>query len=235
MGLTIHFHLSLHPQAPDMDDLRARWAVEEARRLAVRMKRRGAFEEVGPLRWDALARSRSLEWIIFPVPGERNTSKGAEVPAERGHVFRVGVGRDCEPLWIGLCQYPASVRVRGRELRVRVQKGAAWRLSGFSKTQYASLHGWEYFRRCHVAIVDFLAALRPLGFDVKISDEGHYWPRRSERALRAEVDKMNRLVAAAAGAMKDAEEEGGVQAAIFAHPQFERLEAEGADMLSKRK
>lgn len=157
------------------------------------------------------------------------------MPAERGHVFRVGVGRDCEPLWIGLCQYPASVRVRGRELRVRVQKGAAWRLSGFSKTQYASLHGWEYFRRCHVAIVDFLAALRPLGFDVKISDEGHYWPRRSERALRAEVDKMNRLVAAAAGAMKDAEEEGGVQAAIFAHPQFERLEAEGADMLAKRK
>ena len=131
------------------------------------------------------------------------------MPAERGHVFRVGVGRDCEPLWIGLCRYPASVRVRGRELRVRVQKGAAWRLSGFSKTQYASLHGWEYFRRCHVAIVDFLAALRPLGFDVKISDEGHYWPRRSERALRAEVDKMNRLVAAAAGAMKDAEEEGG--------------------------
>jgi len=128
------------------------------------------------------------------------------------------------------------VRVRGRELRVRAQKGGAWRLSGFSKTQYASLHGWEHFRRCHVAIVDFLAALRPLGFDVKISDEGHYWPRRSERALREEVDKMNRLIAAVAGEMKDAHEEsGGVQAAIFAHPQFERLEAEGADLLAKRK
>ena len=27
----------------------------------------------------------------------------------------------------------------------------------------------------------------------------------------------------------------GVEAAIFAHPQFERLEAEGADLLEKRK
>ena len=43
---------------------------------------------------------------------------------------------------------------------------------------------------------------------------------------------MNRVVAAAAGARKDcageADRESRVQAPIFAHPQFERLEAEGA-------
>ena len=228
MGLTIHYELALRPETPDLDDLRARWAVEEARRLALKMKRRGAFDEVGPLRWDELARARTLEWITRPVPGRPNASTGAEVPAERGQIFRIGVGRDCEPLWLGLCRYPASVRVTGRELRVRLRKGAAWRLAGFSKTQYASLHGWEHFRRCHTAIVDFLAALRPLGFDVKISDEGGFWPRRSERTLREKLDQMNRIGAAFAGAMKDANQgEGAIQSPIFTHPQFERLEAEG--------
>ena len=234
MGLTIHFQLALRREASDLDDLRARWAVEEARKLAVKMKRRGAFEEVGPLRWDALARAQATDWLIRPMPGEPRREIVAEIHSIEGHMFCIGVGRDCEPLWLGLCRYPASVRAGGRELRV--PRGAAWRLKGFSKTQYASLHGREHFRRCHVAIVDFLAALRPLGFDVKISDEGHYWPRRSERALRAEMEKMNRLVAAVAGIAKDVhEDDGGVQAAIFAHPQFERLEAEGADLLSKRR
>ncbi len=70
---------------------------------------------------------------------------------------------------------------------------------------------------------------------MKISDEGDYWPRRSERVLREEIESMNRLSAAAAGTMKDAfEDDGGVQAPIFAHPQFERLEAEGAGLLAKR-
>ena len=237
MGLTIHFQLALRPEAPDLDDRRARGAMEGARKLAMKMKRRGAFDEVGPLRWDRLARARAADWLILPVPGEPGTSTGTEIFPIAGHVFCIEVGRDCEPLWVGLCRYPANVRVNGRERRVpRVPRGPAWRLRGFSKTQYASLHGWEHFRRCHVAVVDFLAALRPLGFEVKISDEGDYWPRRSERKLREEIGGMNRLVAAAAGALKDAhEDQGGVQAAIFAHPQFEQLEAEGVDLLRKRK
>ena len=111
-------------------------------------------------------------------------------------------------------------------------RGPTWRLRSFSKTQYASLHGWEHFRRCHVAVIDFLAALRPLGFNVKISDGGDYWPRRSERKLRAEIGLMNRLIAGAAGALKDADGDGnGVQARIFERPPFERLEAEGETLL----
>ena len=105
--------------------------------------------------------------------------------------------------------------------------GKGWHLSGFSKTQFASLHGWEHFRRCHVGIVSLLAGLRPLGFRVRISDEGDYWPRLSERALRENLDDLNRLLAAAAGAMKDASG-GQVESPIFGHREFERLEAEGA-------
>ena len=131
-----------------------------------------------------------------------------------GHLFRVAVGRECEPLLLGLCRY-----ARG-----------GWRLKSFCKTQYASLRGWDHFRRCHTAVIDLLAAAKSIGWRVATNDEGDYWPGRDLEALRRNVDEMNGIVAAAAGALKDwGEEHGGeaVQSPIFAHPHFERLEAEG--------
>ena len=232
MGLTIHYRLSLPPEPDGLDELRARWAVEAARSLAKKMKRQKQFAAVGPMRWDYESRKWNREFYDFPVPGQPNRFYDIEPFPEAGQLFEIQPGLDCEPFWIGLCRYPKTEHAFERDFRV--PRGPVWRLRGFSKTQYASLHGWEHFRRCHVAIVDFLAALRPLGFRVKISDEGCYWPHRSERNLREAVGMMNRLVAAAAGALKDADESGGVEAPIFAHPQFERLEAEGTNLLAKR-
>ena len=66
---------------------------------------------------------------------------------------------------------------------------------------------------------------------VEITDEGDYWPGRDLAALRRNLDEMNGVVAAAAGALKDwGEERGGapVESPIFSHPHFERLEAAGA-------
>ena len=231
MGVTIHFKLALGPEAPNLDGLRASWAVKEAWALAKKFKRRGRFNAVTRLAHEPqVLRQEAEQYVHYVHP--RHGTQWCDVMPLRGWVFVADVGADCEPLRIGLCEYPAHIFHLGDDRATRLR---GWRLAAFSKTQYASLHGWEHFRRCHVAIVDFLAALRPLGFDVKISDEGHYWPRRSERNLRGEIEMMNRLVAAAAGALKDAHEEsGGVQAAIFAHPQFERLEAQGADLLEKR-
>ena len=47
---------------------------------------------------------------------------------------------------------------------------------------------------------------------------------------------MNGIVAGLAGALKDAAEDDGgppVQSPIFAHPQFERLEAEGVERVGE--
>jgi hypothetical protein len=121
----------------------------------------------------------------------------------------------------------------GRKYRTHLP---GWRFEGFTKTQYASLHGWEHFLRCHTAVVDLLAGAAQLGLTVTINDEGGYWPGRSLIALRAELDEMNGLVAAAAGALKDSydsrADESPVQSPIFAHQQFEQLEAEGASRVA---
>src|ERR1017187_6434050 len=201
------------------------------RRVAGRFYIEGLVDRVHPIMTDAKTLRRlGCDYLILPVAGERNTSTWVDVFPTAGFLFEVEVGEDCEPLQLGLCQYPSKVLFQGEELRTK--KSAGWRLAGFSKTQYASLHGWEHFQRCHCAVVNLLAAFRTPGLRVKISDEGDYWPRRSLARLRRNLDEMNGVVAASAGALKDhyegAEGENRVQSPVFAHPQFERLEAEGA-------
>lgn len=118
-------------------------------------------------------------------------------------------------------------------------KDEGWHFLASCKTQYASLHGWDAFRRCHLAAVDLALAGQSLGVEVRIEDGGAYWPGRSEVALRAAVERMNRLVAGLAGALKDAEDDSGngpsVESPIWEHPAFERLEAEAQESADAQK
>lgn len=232
MGLTIHYQLKFRSADADMEDTQARWLVEEARSLAKKFKRQGRVETVGPLLHDYTACKLAEHYLHYRHPeyGEQWT----EVLPREAWMFVVDPGEDCEPLRLGLARYRRTVRHLGADRRTKLDRG--WGLSGFTKTQYASLHGWEHFLRCHRAVIDLLSALRPLGFRVRIADEGEYWPRRSTTALRRNVGQMNGIVAAAAGALKDAYggDGAGIQSPIFAHQDFERLEAEGANQAGER-
>lgn len=225
MGLTIHFTLAA---PPDTDAARAGELVRQLRRRALDFKQRDRVDTVHPLGDDAEALRWAEEWLFFPVSHHPERRHQLCVRPLEGFLFPVGVGEDCEPMCLGLCRYPLTVRVEDGLRRTNLR---GWRFKSFCKTQYASLHGWEHFRRCHTAVIDLLAAARRLGLTVEITDEGDYWPGRDLEALRRSLDQMNAVVAAAAGVLKDyAEESGGtrVQSPILAHPHFERLEAEGA-------
>ncbi len=65
-----------------------------------------------------------------------------------------------------------------------------------------------------------------LGVSVVVRDETHYWETRDEQRLITAVHDMNRIVAALAGKLSDhaGVVNGRVQAPIFGHPRFERLE-----------
>ena len=226
MGLTLHFRLT----APA--DFSARNAAALVRRIHARASRwaaEGRIERVLPISSDRVELDQwACAFLTLPHPEEPDTSIGVSIPPEAGWIFPIELGADSELLWFGLCRYPATIVTQGRNLATRL--GPRWQFAGFCKTQYASLHGWEHFARCHVAAIDLLALWRAAGVRVKISDEGGYWPHRNLAALRRHLDQMNRLVAAFGGALKDATDESGgapVQSPIFAHPQFERLEAEG--------
>ena len=223
MGLTVHYQLS----ALQLDTAAARCVVEQGHALALRRQQAGEFRRVNAVREDVAKHLLARQWVMYAVPGQENTFSGIEVKPLEGFLFSVNVGEDCEPLTLGLCRFPDTVTHQGA--RVPTKLGGGWRYAGFSKTQYASLHGWEHFLRCHRAVVESLADWRKLGVRVKITDEGEYWPRRSVAALRCNVNQMNGLVAAVAGTFKDDDdgEMTGIESPIFAHKDFERLEAEG--------
>lgn len=122
MGLTIHYQLRPSATHEGIDDLQARWAAQELRKLALKFKRAGRVEAVGQMGFTPDLRRWASEWRTRSVPDEPHTFTGEEIRPLAGHLFRVSVGRGCEPLLLGLCRYP-----RG-----------GWRLKSFCKTQYAS-------------------------------------------------------------------------------------------------
>lgn len=226
MGLTLHYRLT----APA--GLSARGAAALVHRLHTRAGKfaaAGRIADLLPISSDRTDLDRwANAWRVLPHPDQPDTSFGVQISPDAGWIFPVEIGDDCELLWLGLCRYPATVSSLGRPVSTRL--GPRWQFAGFCKTHYASLHGWEHFARCHTAAIDLLRAACPLGLHVKLTDEGGYWPHRRLALLRERIDRMNGVVAALAGALKDAGDETGrppVQSPIFAHPHFERLEAEG--------
>lgn len=225
MGLSLHYQV--HVAAPDR--AQAGTLLQSLHRQAEEFVHTQAIDRVLPISSDRVDLDRfAVRWITLPDPDDPETTQGIEVKAIEGWIFPVVLGEGCEPLWFGLCRYPGTVRHHGRDLPT--DAGEGWHFQSACKTQYASEHGWEHFRRCHTTAILLINHWTELGATLRIVDEGEWWPERSDATLRRKLDEMNGIVAAFAGAMKDATDDGGpqVEAAIFAHPQFERLEAEGA-------
>ena len=116
--------------------------------------------------------------------------------------------------------------------------GSGWNFKSYCKTQYASEHGWEHFLRCHKMILSILKFWRQMGVTVEVSDEGGYWETGSEKKLRATLKSYNGLIAAVAGAFKDASDTSGngysIESPIFDRGDFERLEAQGWQEFGKQ-
>jgi len=141
---------------------------------------------------------------VPPLTGDPQTAQG----------FFVHPGRRCETASFGLLRRADS---RGEH--------AEWFWRCSCKTQYASIVSDAHLIACHTALVQLLDHAISLGINVEVYDETRYWETRDTARLVAEVHTMNQLVARFAGRLSDAIGEGpDVQAPIFEHPRFERLE-----------
>jgi hypothetical protein len=108
MGLTVHFELT---GAAGMTAARAEEIVVSWRDRALDLQRKGLVDDVLPMASDLETLHQFAgDWLILPVPGEEDTSTGAEILPEAGHIFLVVMGDDCEPLRLGLCRHPTTVR-----------------------------------------------------------------------------------------------------------------------------
>ena len=103
MGVTIHFNLEAPPET---DKARAKEIVTQLRRRAQRYRSGGRVDAVLPLGEDdeALRWGRTCRFIR--LPGRSELSDVVDLEPIEGFVLPVMVGKDCEPLWLGLCRYP---------------------------------------------------------------------------------------------------------------------------------
>ena len=247
MGLSININAT----APDslgiaeIETLVRRWHS-----LAQTFASEGLIKKVHGMsnKHDDLDRFAS-RYVSIPHPDDPDTITGVSVPPTEGWMFIASIGEGCEPLMLGFCRYPKFVSTRngngGGRKQLPTGAGTGWHFQTSCKTQYASTRGWEHFRRCHVAIIELAAAAESLGATVRIDDEGGWWPGRDDTALRRTLSRYNTLMAGLAGALKDSLDEDNttpenndgtgntgasnrapLHAAIFEHPDFERLEAE---------
>lgn len=228
MGLTISYTLQLDG-AHTLADVEA--LVARARAFAVEQN----VLEVTPLIRVEPDFILGSHWLPLP-DAKDDEATHAEVPPQAGWVFSVNLGEGSGWLLTGLCRYPATIKHRGRVLPTQV--GPGWRLQFFCKTQYASEHGWENFLHCHRTAIELLKFWQTLGVQVRITDEGGYWPDCSEGILREKLGEMNGLCAAFAGALKDSTDADGksilTDAPILKHPRFEHLEHEGVQRYGEK-
>jgi hypothetical protein len=150
---------------------------------------------------------------IVSRPYEEDEPSLTGVP-ESALGFIVNAGQGCETAIFGLL-YRADA----------TGANAEWFWHCCCKTQYASVVSDAHLILCHTSLVNLLDHAITLGFGVIVRDETRFWETRDEAVLLSEVHAMNRLVAKFAGAFGDAiGAEQKVEAPIFSHPRFERLE-----------
>jgi hypothetical protein len=242
MGLTIHFDLSLAAETPESE---ARAALAAVREAALDMPFQIVTDLVRVTRDDieAFAMEEASNHIeldkLVGIMAENlagdlvRVRQGIEIVDDvYPHIelpddltitaiaFAAMPGEGCEPVIFALAKVDAD------------DFSAPWSWHGFCKTQYASAEGDEHFLKCHRSVIELLDAAQRIGIQCEVTDEGGFYETRDVAQLLAEVDKMNRLIAHFAGRLSDMFEERlgdsqAVEAEIFHHPDFERLETRG--------
>jgi hypothetical protein len=224
MGLSIAYKLGL-PAATDRETVMRR--VEQLRERARQLPFALVTELMVSNRDEPLGTSgpegielefwyRSWANLTLHASSE---SQAETLPESIG--FVIYPGKECEPAAFGMAWSPP----RGEDWNALPDQPFTWCWQSACKTQYASIVSSEHFLSCHTSLVALLDAARELGFDVTVFDEGGYWESRDADRLLAQVETMNQLMAGFAGMLHDEMgDEHSIDAAIFSHPDFERLE-----------
>lgn len=162
--------------------------------------------------------------IASTVYGDPPDFYGVAAGGSCALAFVIVPGDECEPAAFGFIA-PGS-RQEPFSPEDDLHPGE-WYWSACCKTQYASLISDEHLVACHAGLVKVLDHAGTLGITVQVNDETGYWDHRSADMLIERVGDMNRLMARFAGALSDKLGDAhSVEAPIFDHPDFERLEME---------
>jgi hypothetical protein len=211
MGLEIFYDLHT-PEAWTQSKVRQTVLAARRHALAVGFHEGNQVERNNPLHPRTMGVRRlpkDLHWL--------------SADAEDGWYFRTWPGEGCKTAIFGLCKFPA--RIMSGERSIAFGWGDGWHFHAGCKTQYADM----------VSRASILDSFQSAGCKVHVRDGGDFWKSRRVERLTSRLQDMHAVVAAIAGAIKDADENPGGQfiAPIARHPNFEHLEAKGLTLLNQ--
>jgi hypothetical protein len=247
MGLTIHYNLSTGEKDTD----KVKQMVKSLREACMDLP----FKEVGELfekmgkdvcDWTKYEKDDPLRWPLIqcvkhidrPYPKEYPDStvySKISYGVSPIHVigFTAWPGEECEESNFGLVKFP-RYRYTKEYGRIEVPEYNRWSWSSFCKTQYANdprCGGVENFLRCHLVVVAALEKAKALGFEIDVSDEGHYWEKRDIKALIKEIGEWDAMIAgmnfALSNALDSSKSKMKMVTAMDGRPDRERLEMLG--------
>lgn len=215
MGLTLHYELHL-PAETSRESVAAKLRDLHAFAATLPFEHVSALvvDDSENLVTDSEAHAALMFWASIVANPLRVSKPALTADPDSAMGFFVRPGKDCEPAWFGFLRRSNTTGA-----------GGDWSWNCSCKTQYASNVSEAHFVTCHTSLVQLLDRAVACGIQADVHDESHYWETRDEVQLVASVRDMNVLVAGLAGHFSDTlGDEHTVEAPIFAHPRFERLE-----------
>lgn len=144
----------------------------------------------------------------------------------------------CDPVSAGLAQHVETVNVEREfgvsEASTNLHGRMAWHCR--CETLNACVAGWDHFFKQHTTVLKFLEAIEPLGLEMNVWDQGMFWETTNPDLLREEMERSAAITAHTLGHLKSRLKDDtrlAEDVPLLKHPQFEQLEARGAEIMAE--
>jgi len=191
MAISVYYELTAPESFAESDIVRV---LEAARKRAI-------SQHFGVV--SALNRQVSGAQLAFCIENPFQTGAVVKVNPSNGFWFRIQLAHSTDSAIIGLCRFPANVRVSGREVSSGLGQG--WHFQSSCRTQNPAKKEFQKFLKRHAGLIDLLRAIQALGIETDVEDDGDYWKSSEESILetkfKLELETVPLLDAAFADAL----------------------------------
>jgi hypothetical protein len=147
----------------------------------------------------------------------------------------------CDPVTAGLAEHVETVKLEHEysveEVSTNLDGKMAWRCKCETlNAMLPQLGGWDNFFKQHTTALKLIEAVEKLGLEPEVWDQGGYWETLNPDLLREELERSAAITAHTIGHLKDRlndDPDLAEEMPLLKHPQFERLEAKGAEIMAQ--
>jgi len=147
----------------------------------------------------------------------------------------------CDPVTAGLAEHVETVKIEHEfsveEVSTNLGGKMAWQCRCETlNAMLPQIGGWDNFFKQHTTALKFLEEVEKLGLEPTVWDQGMYWETLNAELLRHELDRSAAITAHSIGYLKDRLDDDpniARELPLLTHPQFEHLEAKGAEIMAQ--